>query len=115
MSQDLVVHQGPQAGSPAPFGPQGRALAAMGTANIGADYKFRGWPLSVGATVNYTATLGVPATGDRGQWKAAALFMCKNNVTGDWFLYTGLEDIEDPNPAPDPGTTGSLGAGSVGS
>jgi len=25
-----------------------------GTANIGADYKFRGWPLSVGATVNYT-------------------------------------------------------------
>ena len=36
MSQDLVVHQGPQAGSPAPFGPQGRALAAMGTANIGA-------------------------------------------------------------------------------
>ena len=36
MSQDLVVHQGPQAGSPAPFGPQGRALAAMGTANVGA-------------------------------------------------------------------------------
>lgn len=25
-----------------------------GTANIGADYKFRGWPLSVGANVNYT-------------------------------------------------------------
>lgn len=35
MSQDLVVAQ-PQAGSPAPFGPQGRQLAAMGTANIGA-------------------------------------------------------------------------------
>lgn len=35
MSQDLVVAQ-PQAGSPAPFGPQGRQLAAMGTANVGA-------------------------------------------------------------------------------
>ena len=36
MTQDLVVHQSPQAGAPAPFGPQGRALAAMGTANVGA-------------------------------------------------------------------------------
>jgi len=36
MTQDLVVHQQNQAGSPAPFGPQGRALAAMGTANVGA-------------------------------------------------------------------------------
>lgn len=36
MSQDLVVQNQPQAGSPVPFGPQGRALAAMGTANIGA-------------------------------------------------------------------------------
>ena len=36
MSQDLVVQNQPQAGSPAPFGPQGRALAAMGTANVGA-------------------------------------------------------------------------------
>lgn len=25
-----------------------------GTANVGADYKFRSWPLSVGASVNYT-------------------------------------------------------------
>ncbi len=25
-----------------------------GTANLGADYKFRGWPVSVGANVNYT-------------------------------------------------------------
>ncbi len=36
MSQDLVVQNQPQAGSPAPFGPQGRQLAAMGTANVGA-------------------------------------------------------------------------------
>lgn len=35
-SQDLVVSNQPQGGAPAPFGPQGRQLAAMGTANIGA-------------------------------------------------------------------------------
>ncbi|MBB1024565.1 MULTISPECIES: hypothetical protein [unclassified Dietzia] len=68
-----------------------------------------------GGTVDYTAPLGVPATGDRGEWRAAAVFMCRNMVTNDWFLYIGLEDIEDPNPAPDRSTTGSLGAGSVGS
>lgn len=68
-----------------------------------------------GATVQYSAELGIPATGERGEWRAAALFMCRNNTTGDWFLYTGLEDIADPNPIPGPESTGSLSSGSLGS
>lgn len=66
-------------------------------------------------TVNYSAVLGPSATGDRGEWRAAAIFMCRNVQTNDWFLYTGLEDIEDPNPVPEPGSSGSLSAGSLGS
>lgn len=66
-------------------------------------------------SVDYTALLGPSSTGDRGEWRAAAVFMCRNMVTNDWFLYTGLENIEDPNPAPEPESAGSLSAGSLGS
>lgn len=66
-------------------------------------------------TVDYVANLGPSSTGDRGEWRAAAVFMCRNMVTNDWFLYTGLENIEDPNPAPEPENSGSLSSGSLGS
>ena len=68
-----------------------------------------------GTTVNYTAPLGVSATGDRGEWRAAAVFMCRNMTTNQWYLFIGLEDIVDPNPVPEPESSGSLSAGSLGS
>lgn len=68
-----------------------------------------------GATVEYSAALGDAATGDRGEWRAAAVFMCRNMDTSEYYLFTGLEDIEDPNPAPEPEDSGSLSAGSLGS
>jgi len=91
---------------------EARVAGRTGDPRVDGNLQF---DVDAGGTVNYSATLAMPATGDRGQWKAAALFMCKNNVTGDWFLYTGLEDIEDPNPAPEPESTGSLSSGSLGS
>lgn len=71
--------------------------------------------VTAGDTVEFAAPLGPSATGDRGEWRAAAMFMCRNTVTNDWFLFTGLENIEDPNPAPARESSGSLSAGSLGS
>lgn len=89
-----------------------RVAGRTGDPRVGNALQFT---VPAGETVTYAADLAIPATGDRGEWRAAALFMCRNNDTNDWFLFTGLEDIEDPNPAPAPEGSGSLSAGSLGS
>lgn len=64
-------------------------------------------------TVDWTATLGTPASGDRGQWQAAALFYCINQSTDIHHVFAGFEGGEAPDIDPD--TTGSLPTGSLGS
>lgn len=91
---------------------EARVAGRAGDPKVGTDLQFT---VPAGDTVNYTALLGPSSTGDRGQWRAAAVFMCRNTVTSDWFLYTGLEDIDDPNPAAEPDSSGSLSVGSLGS
>ncbi|MBB1029534.1 hypothetical protein G6027_01230 [Dietzia sp. SLG310A2-38A2] len=91
---------------------EARVAGRTGDPRVGGNLQFT---VSAGTTVDYTALLGPSSTGDRGEWRAAAVFMCRNMETNDWFLYTGLEDIEDPNPAPEPESSGSLSAGSLGS
>lgn len=72
--------------------------------------------VSAGQTVNWTAALGLPATGDRGEWRAAAMFYCINQTTGQNFVFHGFEDIPEPEPTEtDDNGSGSLFAGSLGS
>ncbi|KAA0918732.1 hypothetical protein [Dietzia sp. ANT_WB102] len=93
---------------------EARVAGRTGDPRVGGALQFT---VNANTTVDYTATLGVPstATGERGEWRAAAIFMCRNTETNDWYLFTGLEDIEDPNPVPVPENSGSLSAGSLGS
>lgn len=103
---------------------EARVAGRMGDPRVGGALQFT---VNAGATVDYSAALGDAATGDRGEWRAAAVFMCKNNDTNEWYLYTGLEDIDDPNveavegedsftmPDLSGSLSGSLDAGSLGS
>lgn len=91
---------------------EARVAGRTGDPRVGGQLQFS---VPAETTVEYSAVLGPSATGDRGEWRAAAVFMCRNVETNDWYLYTGLEDIEDPNPAPEPEGSGSLSAGSLGS
>lgn len=91
---------------------EARVAGRTGDPRVGNALQFT---VPAGETVTYSAILGPSSTGDRGEWRAAAVFMCKNTETNDWFLYTGLEDIDDPNPAPEPESSGSLSSGSLGS
>lgn len=91
---------------------EARVAGRAGDPRVGNALQFT---VPAGQTVDYAAQLGPSSTGDRGQWRAAAVFMCRNTETNDWYLYTGLENIEDPDPAPEPESTGSLSSGSLGS
>ncbi|GAA1053736.1 hypothetical protein [Dietzia natronolimnaea] len=86
-----------------------RVQGRTGDPRVGGALQFN---VPAESTVNYTADLQPSATGDRGDWRASAIFMCRNTSTNDWFLFIGLEDIVDPNPIPE--STGSLGSGSIG-
>lgn len=61
-------------------------------------------------TVEWTAQLAVPATGDRGQWQSAALFYCVNQTTNEPHVFAGFEDVEDDDNADGSLPTGSLGS-----
>lgn len=95
--------------------PQNSARVAGRTGNptVGGNLQFNVGP---DATVEYTADLGPSATGDRGQWQSAAIFMCRNNTTNNWFIYSGYEQLPDGTVTDDPAeATGSLQSGSLGS
>lgn len=66
--------------------------------------------VAAGETVDWSAQLGVPATGDRGQWQSAALFYCVNQATDEPHVFAGFEEVEDDNSG-----GGSLPSGSLGS
>lgn len=88
-----------------------RVAGRTGDPRVGGQLQFT---VPAGETVDYSAALGRPATGDRGQWQAAAVFMCQNQTTQNWFVYAGYEDV--PGGADGDGTrSGSLDAGSLGS
>ena len=48
--------------------------------------------LTAGQTSNWTADLSLPATGDRGEWQAAAMFFCSNtSAPNTSFVFAGYE------------------------
>lgn len=48
--------------------------------------------LAAGQTSNWTADLALPSKGDRGEWKAAAMFFCSNTgAPGTSFVFAGYE------------------------
>ena len=67
-------------------------------------------------TVNWTASMTVSSTGNRGEWQAAAMFYCIDQVTEEHYVFAGYEGLE-PGESPDPveSDSGSLAAGSLGS
>lgn len=88
-----------------------RVAGRTGDPRVGTSTTFN---VSAGQTVNWTALLGLPATGDRGEWRAAAMFYCINQVTNQNFVFHGYEDVPEPA-TPEPEASGSISAGSLGS
>lgn len=73
--------------------------------------------VNAGQSVNWTASLSVPSTGDRGEWQAAAMFYCIDQVTDLHYVFAGYEGLE-PGESPEPiasDDSGSLSMGSLGS
>lgn len=90
-----------------------RVAGRTGDPTVGGNLQF---DVAPGATVEYMADLGASATGDRGQWQAAAIFMCRNNTTNNWFIYSGYEQLPEGTVTDEPAeATGSLQSGSLGS
>lgn len=74
--------------------------------------------VAAGQSVNWTAQMSISSTGDRGEWQAAAMFYCIDQVTDQHFVfagYEGLEPGESPEPIVSDSDSGSLSAGSLGS
>jgi len=53
--------------------------------------------LNAGQTSNWTANLAAPATGDRGDWQAAAMFFCRHTTAPvENFVFAGYEPTTPP-------------------
>ncbi|MFL0577757.1 hypothetical protein [Dietzia sp. 179-F 9C3 NHS] len=94
---------------------EARVAGRTGDPTVGNSAVFN---VNAGQAVNWTALLGLPATGDRGDWQAAAMFYCINQSSGQHFVFHGYEDVPDPEvaePESSGSASGSLNAGSLGS
>lgn len=98
-----------------------RVAGRTGNPQVGSATAFN---VSAGQTVNWSAALGVPSTGDRGEWQAAAMFYCIDQVTGSHYIFYGYEPLPvpvDPEEPVDPdelemvADTGAITSGSLGS
>lgn len=78
---------------------EARVAGRTGTPQVGNQTVFT---VTAGNTVNWSAVLGVPATGDRGEWQAAAMFYCVNQSTGAHYIFYGYEPIPEPVEPEDP-------------
>lgn len=93
---------------------QARVDGRTGDPRVGANHAFT---VPAGGTLDWNAVLAPPATGDRGDWQAAAMFYCINQTSGEHFVFYGYEDYEpadDGVPETTPEETGSLDFGSLG-
>ncbi|MFN3600865.1 MAG: hypothetical protein ACK4UY_05690 [Dietzia sp.] len=97
-----------------------RVAGRTGNPQVGSATAFN---VNAGQTVNWSAALGVPSTGDRGEWRAAAMFYCIDQVTGSHYIFYGYEPLPEPEEPVDPeapeeqvvAETGGISSGSLGS
>lgn len=93
---------------------QARVAGRTGDPLVGGNVAFN---VNAGQTVNWTAAMSVSSTGDRGDWQAAAMFYCIDQVTNQHYVFAGYEGLE-PGESPEPvvsDDSGSLSMGSLGS
>ena len=90
---------------------EARVAGRTGDPRVGTSPVFT---VNAGQTVEWTALLGLPATGDRGEWRAAAMFYCVNQETNRHFVFHGYENLPEPG-GQAPEASGSISAGSLGS
>lgn len=93
---------------------QARIAGRTGDPLAGGNAAFN---VNAGQTVNWTASMSVSSTGDRGDWQAAAMFYCIDQVTNQHYVFAGYEGLE-PGESPEPvvsDDSGSLSMGSLGS
>lgn len=91
-----------------------RVDGRVGDPLVGGNVAFN---VNAGQTVNWTAQMSVSSTGDRGEWQAAAMFYCVDQVTDLHYVFAGYEGLE-PGESPEPivsDDSGSLSTGSLGS
>lgn len=92
---------------------EARVAGRTGDPRVGTNATFT---VNAGEAVTWAALLGLPASGDRGEWRAAAMFYCIDQTTKQHFVFHGYEDVPEPVPAEsDDSDSGSLSAGSLGS
>lgn len=93
-----------------------RVAGRTGDPRVGNAIAFN---VTAGQTVDWTATLGVPSTGDRGEWRAAAMFYCIDQATKAHYVFHAFEPLPvsvDPETPEEPGVdTGVVTSGSLGS
>ncbi len=94
---------------------QARVAGRVGDPLVGGAALFN---VGAGQTVNWTAQMTESSTGDRGEWQAAAMFYCIDQVTDAHYVFAGYEGLapgEAPEPEVVPEGSGSLSSGSLGS
>ena len=71
-----------------------RVAGRTGDPRVGNNTVFN---LAAGATSNWVADLAPPASGDRGEWQAAAMFFCSYTTNPvESFVFAGFENNEEP-------------------
>lgn len=94
---------------------EARVAGRVGDPRVGNSALFN---VAAGQIVDWTAQLTVSSTGDRGEWQAAAMFYCIDQVTDAHYVFAGYEGLtpgEAPEPEAVPDSSGSLSSGSLGS